>query len=376
VASAVPQVGNQICARCIMDRSDPNITFDAQGVCNHCRRASELLARVRPSDVEAEAQLHQAAARIRRAGRANTYDCVIGVSGGVDSSYTALITKRMGLRALAVHFDNGWDSELAVQNIQRIVEALDMELETYVVDWAEFRDLQRSFLKASVIDFELPTDNAIVATMLKTAREHRIPYVLMGTNIATEHGIPAAWTWLKTDWTNIKAIQRAYGTMPLRSFPHVTTLDWGRVRVLGLGLKVLRPLNLINYRREAAVRELKSAVGWREYGAKHGESLITRFYQDYILPTKFGIDKRRAHLSDQIRNGEITRSAALEAIERAPYSPQELERESAYVLKKLGFAEGEFQAIMEDSPRPHTDFASDQWWAGILRKLVYPIGRI
>src|SRR5207249_3790207 len=162
---------------------------------------------------------------------------------------------------------------------------------------------------------ELPSDNAIVATMLRTARDHGVPYVLMGANVATEHGIPSAWTWLKTDWTNIRAIQRAYGTMPLRSFPHVTTLEWGLVRVLGLGLKVIRPLNLINYRRDVAVKELKSAVGWREYGAKHGESLITRFYQDYILPTKFGVDKRRAHLSDQVRNGEITRAAALEAIE-------------------------------------------------------------
>jgi hypothetical protein len=198
----------------------------------------------------------------------------------------------------------------------------------------------------------------------------------MGANIATEHGLPAAWTWLKTDWTNIKAIQRAYGTLPLRSFPHVTTLEWGFIRVLGLGLTVLRPLNLINYRREVAVHELKNAVGWREYGAKHAESLITRFYQNYILPTKFGVDKRRAHLSDQIRNGEMTRAAALEAIEEPPYLAGELDRERQYVLKKLGLGESEFQSIMEAPPRPHTDFASDEWWAGPLRKVARPIRRI
>src|SRR2546421_12479355 len=234
VVSPMPQVATQICARCLMDRSDPNIDFDPEGVCSHCQSAATLLPRVRPSDQEADEHLQKASAAIRTAGRDKAYDCVVGISGGVDSSYTALIAKRMGLRTLLVHFDNGWDSELAVENIQRIVEALQMELMTYVVDWAEFRDLQRAFLKASVLDLELPSDNAIVATMLKTARDQRVPYVLMGANIATEHGLPAAWTWLKTDWTNIRAIQRAYGTLPLRTFPHVTTFEWGLIRVLGI----------------------------------------------------------------------------------------------------------------------------------------------
>lgn len=365
-----------ICSRCIMDQSDPDITFDEAGVCNHCRQADRWLARVRPSRAESEQLLRQMSARIKRAGAGRPYDCVIGLSGGVDSSYTALIASRLGLRALGVHFDNGWDSELAAENIQRVVEALEMELMTLVVDWEEFRDLQRSFLKASVIDFELPSDHAILATMLNSARRERVPYVLMGTNVATEHGLPAAWTWLKLDWTNIKAIHRQFGSVPLSTFPHIGTLRWGLIRVLGLGLKIVRPLNLIDYKRDVATAELIAELGWREYGGKHHESLITKFYQGYILPVKFGVDKRRNHLSDQVRNGEMTREAALSAIEQPIYEPADLQRERAYVLKKLGFSAQEFDEIMGAAPRPHTDYPSDYWWASRLRSLVRPIGRL
>jgi N-acetyl sugar amidotransferase len=335
-----------------------------------------MLDRVRPSPAQAEKQMRQLADRVKHAGRGRAYDCVVGLSGGVDSSFTALLAHRYGLRTLAVHFDNGWNSELAVENIQRIVEALDLDLETYVVDWAEFRDLQRAFLRASVIDFELPTDNAILATMLRAARQHGVKFVFMGTNIATEHGLPSAWTWLKLDWTNIKAIHKAYGSVPLKTFPHAGTIEWGMVRVLGMGMIVARPLNLIDYRREEAAGQLKDELGWREYGGKHHESLITKFYQGYILPTKFGVDKRRSHLSDQIRNGEISREAALAEVARPAYQPDELSRERDYVLKKLGFTSEEFGAIMATPPRPHTDFASDQWWAGPLRSLVWPIRRL
>lgn len=359
-----------------MDRSDPAISFDGAGVCNHCRQAQHWLAQVHPTAEQSARQLTELSNRIKRAGGGGSHDCVIGLSGGVDSSYTALLAHRYGLRSLGVHFDNGWNSELAVENIQRLVESLDMELVTYVVDWPEFKDLQRSFLKASVVDFELPTDHAILATMLNVARERRIHYVLMGTNVATEHGLPPAWTWLKLDWTNIKGIHAAHGSVPLRTFPHVGTLRWGLIRVLGAGLKVARPLNLIDYRREAAAAELSSEVGWREYGGKYHESLITKFYQGYLLPTKFGIDKRRVHLSDQIRNGEISRESALAAISEPAYMPNELVRERGYVLKKLGFSPDEFDEIMRTPPRPHDDYPSDHWWASKLRALVRPIGRL
>lgn len=381
--STTPAAGGKLqphakrtCIRCVMDTSDPTISFDAAGVCNHCLTAERLLPKVQPSADRSRQQLEALASRIRRAGKGREYDCVIGLSGGVDSSYTAHLAHRLRLRPLAVHFDNGWDSELAVENIQRIVEACGFDLMTYVIDWREFRDLQRAFLKASVIDIELLTDHAIFAATLGIARQHTIRYVLSGTNVATEHGVPGAWTWPKQDWTNIRAIHAVYGTVPLRSFPHLTTAQWALIRLLRRSIRVVRPLNLIRYRRDVAVEALTREFGWRDYGGKHHESLFTKFYQGYILPTKFGVDKRRAHLSDRIRNGEITRSDALEAIDHPPYAPEELAADRTYVIKKLGFSEAEFEAIMKAPPRSHAQFASDRWWAGTIRAVYRPLRRL
>jgi N-acetyl sugar amidotransferase len=359
-----------------MDTSDPDIRFDAAGVCNHCLTADRILPAVQPSPEESERKLEALAARIRQAGEGREYDSVIGLSGGVDSSYTAVLAHRLGLRPLTVHFDNGWDSELAVDNIQRIIEACGFDLMTYVIDWEEFRDLQRAFLKASVIDIELLTDHAIFAAMLKLARGHGIRYVLSGGNLATEHGLPRAWMWNKQDWTNIRAIHRAYGSVPLRSFPHLTSAQWLLIRLLRRDLEVVQPLNLVRYRRDEAAATLEAEFGWREYGGKHHESLFTKFYQGYILPTKFGVDKRRAHLSDRIRNGEMTRDEALAIIETPPYTKEELTRERDYVLKKLGFSDEEFAEIIRTPPRSHASFASDRRLMDLLRTLNRPIRRL
>jgi N-acetyl sugar amidotransferase len=359
-----------------MDGSDPDLDLDREGRCRYCRRADEVLPHVHPSPEHAERQLRDMERRIRAAGEGQEYDCVIGLSGGVDSSYTAYIAHQRGLRALAVHFDNGWDSELAVDNIRRVVERTGFDLITYVINWAEFRDLQRSFLKASVIDIELLTDHAIFAAMLGLAKERRIKYVLSGNNVATEHGLPIAWVWNKQDWTNIRAIHAAYGRVPLTSFPHLTSAEWLRIRLFRRGLRVIEPLNLIWYRRDLAAATLASEAGWREYGGKHHESLFTKFYQGFILPTKFGVDKRRAHLSDRIRNGELTRQQALDALQRPMYEANELVRERDFVLKKLGFTDAEFDEIMAMPPRPHASFASDRWWMDLARAVYRPIRRL
>jgi hypothetical protein len=265
---------------------------------------------------------------------------------------------------LAVHFDNGWNSELAVENIQRIVEHCGFDLYTYVIDWREFRDLQRAFLLASVVDIELLTDNAIVAATLRLARQNDIRYLLSGWNVATEHGMPASWTWHKFDWTNIKAIHATYGSVPLKTFPHISTVQW---RLAGLGRRSVQTvplLNYVNYRRDEAAAALASEFGWREYGGKHHESTFTKFYQGAILPRKFGIDKRLVHLSDRIRNGELTREQALATIAEPLYSSEELRVESDYVRKKLGFDETEWETIMNAPPRSHREFASDRRYAG------------
>jgi N-acetyl sugar amidotransferase len=347
-----------------MDTSDPDITFDGNGICSHCRRAEQVLPTVRWSPAASERALAETAAKIKEAGRDHEYDCVIGLSGGVDSSYAAYVAHQLGLRPLAVHFDNGWNSELAVENIQRVVEGCGLDLHTYVINWREFRDLQRAFLRASVLDIELLTDNAIVAATVQLARENRIKYLLSGWNLATEHGLPAAWAWHKFDWTNIKAIHAAYGSVPLKTFPHISTVEWRWMRMTGRGVETIQLLNLVNYRRDEAAATLASEFGWREYGGKHHESGFTKFYQGAILPRKFGIDKRRAHLSDRIRNGELTRDSALESLATPIYSPDELRAESEYVRKKLGFEPAEWEAIMSAPPRSHRDFASDRRFAG------------
>jgi N-acetyl sugar amidotransferase len=355
----------RVCNRCVMDESDPEITFDSAGICSHCHAADLLLPGVRWTPEASDRALRLLASEIRRHVAPSGYDSVIGLSGGVDSSYTALQAKRMGLNPLAVHFDNGWNSELAVENIQRIVEACGFDLETYVINWREFRDLQRAFLQASVVDIELLTDHAIFAALTHLARQRRVKYLLSGDNIATEHGLPLSWVWNKQDWRNIQAIHAAFGSIPLKTFPHLSTARWLALR-LTRQIRLVRPLNLINYRRDRAIQELRTEFGWRDYGGKHHESTFTRFYQGSILPTKFGIDKRRVHLSDQIRNGELTREMALLELSEPVYSPDELRMDSEFVRKKLGFDSAEWDAVLAASPRPHSDFPSEERLARVV----------
>jgi N-acetyl sugar amidotransferase len=356
-----------------MDTSDLEISFDPEGVCGHCRDGEKLLARVQWTPEASERALAELTARIRaRAGP--DYDSIIGLSGGVDSSYAAYLAKQMGLRPLAVHFDNGWNNELAVENIQRVVEGCGFDLETYVIHWQEFRDLQRAFLKAGVVDIEMITDHAILAALVSLADRNRIHFLLTGNNIATEHGMPKAWVWNKQDWTNIKAIHARFGTVPLRTFPHLTRRRWLAIRGLRRGLEFVDPLNLVRYRRDAAAATLAREFGWRDYGGKHHESLFTRFYQCQILPVKFGIDKRRAHLSDRIRNGELTRDQAFEALAKPFYdSPADAASEREYVLKKLGFTAAEFDAILAAPPTPHNAFATDRRFFEAVQLAYRPI---
>jgi N-acetyl sugar amidotransferase len=361
-----------ICTRCVMDASAPDIRFGPDGVCTYCRAGDRILQEL-PAEAEGETRLLPVIERAKALGAGREYDVIVGVSGGVDSSYASLLASRHGLRALAVHFDNGWNSELAVENIQRVVEASGFDLMTYVIDWPEFRDLQRAFLKASVIDIEMITDHAITAALVRLADENRIPLILSGTNKATEHGMPPAWTWNKEDWTNIRAIHARFGTVPLRSYPHLTRRRWLAIRGLRRGLRVIDILNHVHYRRDRAAESLARDVGWREYGGKHHESVFTRFYQSWILPTKFGVDKRRVHLSARIRNGEISRDESLAELERPLYTAESLAIEREFVLKKLGFSDAEFDQIMVTPPRSHASFASDRHLVAALRVMYTPM---
>lgn len=342
-----------------MDSSAQEIRFDARGVCNYCLEFDKNIAAYRPSDAEAKRRLEVMRVDVRRRAKKAKYDCVLGVSGGVDSSYVAFLAWKLGLKCLAVHFDNGWNTEISVGNIKGIVEKTGFELFTYVIDWPEFRNLQRAFLKASVIDIELITDHAIFAAMHRLAREKQIKTILSGTNFATEHGMPDGWSWYKQDLKNLRAINRQFGELPIEKLPTISSLTWQLMMRCGIGPKFVEPLNLISYKRRDAMEILKAEFGWRDYGGKHYESIFTKFYQAYILPQKFGIDKRRVHFSALIRNGEMTREQAIQELTHKIYEVKEQKDEQAYVLKKLGFTEQEFQEIMSSPIKNHDEYESE-----------------
>ncbi len=345
----------QICTRCIMDTSEPEIVFDEQGICNHCSAAIKRMGSQLLPPKEREQALNDLVARIKEEGRGKEYDCIIGISGGVDSTTTAYWVAKLGLRPLAVHFDNGWDSELAVDNIKRTLVSLGIELYTHVVDWEVFRDLQLSFLKASVANCEIPTDHGITALLFGTAAQQKVRFILSGSNLATEAIMPITWGHYNQDLRHIVAVHRKFGngrleTMPTISLPNY--LNYVFIRKM----RQIPFLNYIDYNKDQAKEMLAREIGWRDYGGKHYESVWTRFFQGYYLPTKFGFDKRRAHLSTMICSRGITREQALAEMEKPPYDADLLREDMRFVLKKFGLTQQEFDAIMQAPPRRHTDY--------------------
>ena len=349
----------RICLRCIMDTSDPDIDFDADGNCNHCSGALQRFKEQLLPSRERQAALDDLVAKIRNEGRGREYDCIIGVSGGVDSTTVALNVSKLGLRALAVHLDNGWDSELAVDNIGRTLTELNTDLYTYVLDWEEFRDLQLAFIKASVANAEAPTDHAISALLFKTARKHGTRFILSGSNLVTEAIMPLAWGHYNQDLRQLKALHQRFGTVPIKTMPTIGLHQY-LYYVLGRRIRQIPFLNFIEYDKEEWKRELSTSIGWRDYGGKHYESVWTRFFQGYYLPTKFGYDKRRAHLSTLICSGQVSREEALEKMKEPPYRDPSLLREDAmYVLKKFGLTQDEFDALIAAPPKKATDYPNN-----------------
>jgi len=358
--------GYQMCARCILDTNDdPGIVFDASGVCSHCLTYDLFAQRRLPGERRGE-KLSALLDKIRARGRGKEYDCVVGVSGGVDSTYVAYLAKEFGLRALAVHCDNGWNSELAVKNIENIVKRLDFDLFTYVIDWEEFKDLQMAYLRASVVDIEAVTDHAIVASLYQVAAKHAIKYILSGENVVTEGLLPPSWVHKKDDLINIKAIHRRFGSMAMKTFPTKGLLK-GIYYRNALGIRYVPILDYVDYIKEEAKQIITSELGWRDYGGKYHESIFTRFYQSYILPVKFNIDKRKSHLSTLICSGQLTREEALEKINADIIDHDTLMLDKEYVIKKFGLTPELFESIMSLPVRKHTDYPS------ILR--VYTVAR-
>ncbi|WP_307118330.1 N-acetyl sugar amidotransferase [Sphingomonas kyeonggiensis] len=372
----------QTCSRCIMDTTAPDIEFDEQGICNYCTAFLEKKAKHLPLDEEDRLRrLGALVDMVKEAGKGKKYDCIVGLSGGVDSSWSLVQAVRLGLRPLAVHMDSGWNSELAQNNIANLVRGLKVDLYTHVIDWPEIRGLMEAFFASDVIDVEVLYDNAMLAVNYQQAAKHGLKYILAGTNIATEGvDIPSTWNWHKADKRNIVGISKRFKGPKLKTFPSISTLDM--VRYIGVQkIKWVSFLDYLDYRKSDALEVLKRDFGYKPYAYKHYESVFTRFYQGYLQPYKFGVDKRKPHLSSLIMTGEMTRDEALERAGGIAYpSEKDMEADRLYFIKKMGWSEEKFRDYMSRPEKPHTDYPSEaaffQKLLALYRRMNLRVGRI
>lgn len=362
------------CSRCVLDTVGPHpIDFDDAGVCNYCHASDYAVAKWAIPPEDQKIRFEQAIGAIKASGAGRAYDCILGLSGGVDSSYVAYLAMKNGLRPLIVHLDNSWNSELAVKNIENIINRTGFEYFNYVIDWEEFKDVQLAYLKASVIDIEVVTDQAIFAMLHIKAHELGIKYILFGDNPKSERTMPSGWNYQKNDLANMRAIHRRYGRKKLRSYPlmGLYDLDWYR-KVAGISY-----VSLLHY-IDVPIPEMKATLerefGWRDYLWKHCESVFTQFYQGYILPKKFGVDKRKAHITDEVLFDAITRDEAIRRLEEPYYTDEQLREDYDFVTRKFGLTPQEFEEIMALPPVPHSDFPQDR--KGFIWALRIKLGRI
>lgn len=360
----------QICSVSIMDNvSDPDIIFDENGICNYYYEYQKK-AKQRLYNTEKDSnKLVELVNKIKKEGTGKEYDCLIGISGGVDSTYVAYKVKELGLRPLAIHFDNGWNSELAIKNIENTLKKLEIDLVTYVIDWEEFKSLQIAFLKASTPDGEIPTDHAIFSLLFKIASEHDIKFILNGNNFATEFVLPKTWSYGHIDWKYIHYINKKFGTTKLKQYPYLTIWRYFYYTLVKK-IKIISILNYMDYDKSRAMKLLKEKLDWTYYGGKHYESVYTRFYQGFVLPEKFKIDKRKGHLSSLIFSGQISREDALKEIAKPTYPEGLLQEDFNFVLKKFGFTKEEFNAILALPNKTYRDYPNQSKVLDTLRKIL------
>ena len=350
----------QQCSISVMDTiADPYISFDQNGVCNYYYEYLNQIKNLETLKKSSAGNLQEVLAKIKGKRATGKYDCILGLSGGVDSSYLAYFAKSVGLNPLLVHFDYGWNSELAVGNIENIVAKLDLDLYTYVMDWNEFRDLQRSYFQSSVMDLDVPADHMIFGALYKVADELKIKFILSGKNVVTESVLPKSWNYEKFDLRNLKNIQKRHGSLPLKELPALGAWQYSVYTSLK-NIQTIQLLDLVDYNKKNAKEILVQELGWRDYGGKHYESVFTRFYQGYILPYKFNIDKRKAHLSNLIFSGQLTKAGATSELGEEMYSPALMQQDKEFVAKKLGFSDSEFSAILDQQNVSHSAYGSDK----------------
>ena len=334
---------NKVCVRCVMDSSDPDISFDSKGVCNHCRRFDiETKNNWFPNEKGIKI-LEEKFEKIRSKG--NKYDCILGLSGGVDSSYLAIVLKRFNLKVLAVHVDAGWNSELAVSNIETIVKHCNFDLYTEVIEWSDMRNLQLAFLESGTANQDIPQDHIFFSVLYRKALEFNCKVFLSGGNIATEFVFPESWNHHAMDSIFLNDIYKKHGKHKLKSYKTINFFDFN-IKYRLMGFKQIRPLNFIPYNTTLAIKELEK-MGWRYYGYKHGESFFTRFFQNYFLIERFGYDKRKPHLSSRILSGEISRDEAIKLLQKKLYKPQELKNDIKYFCNKMNISNEDFNRYLK-----------------------------
>lgn len=343
-----------------MDTSDSSIAFDERGCCDYC---NNYYANILPNWLaggRGEQELERQAAAIRRAGAGRSHDCILGISGGVDSSYLAYVAKeKLGLRPLLFHVDAGWNSQQAVNNIEKMVDALGFDLHTEVVDWLEMKDLQLAFFKAQVPHLDTPQDHAFIAALYNFAAKHKFKYILNGGNYSTECvREPLEWHYHASDLRQLLDIHRRFGTRPLKTFPLANIFKYKLYYRYINGVRVLRPLNYVPYIQGEAMQFLADNFGWQRYEHKHYESRFTRFYEGYWLPTKFGYDKRRAHFSSLILTKQMTRQEALDRLAKPAYDEATIEQDFEYVATKLDLTVAELQSLLHGKKKSYRDYKS------------------
>lgn len=348
----------QICTNCVMDTSDQAITFNADGVCDHCTDFHENVLPSWETGEEGSRKLREMVEQIRASGKGKQFDCILGLSGGLDSSYMLhLIVTEYGLRPLVFHVDGGWNTDLAVNNIQMLVEKLGLDLYTEVINWEDMRDFQLAFFKSGVSHLDIPQDHAFIATLYHFANKHNIKYIMNGGNISTECvRNPLEWLYYGTDMAQINDIRRQFCTRPLKNYPFSPVL-FHKVYLRYLkGVKVVKPLNNMPYTRELAIDTLSEKYGWRAYPQKHFESRFTKFCEGYWLPTRFGYDTRRVQYSSLILTGQMKREDALAKLERPAYDPDTIDDEFEYIANKLRIPVAELRHYHEMPLKSYRDY--------------------
>lgn len=366
----------KICVRCVMDTSDPEIIFDNEGVCNHCNNFLERSKKEWFPDESGYKKLITLCEKIKREGQKKEYDCILGLSGGVDSSYLAIKIHELGLRPLVVHIDAGWNSELAVANIERVVNYCGYDLYTHVVDWEEIRDLQLAYLRSGVANQDVPQDHIFFATLYHLSIKKNIRYILSGGNIATEAIFPEAWHASAMDSINLKAIHKRFGSGKLKNYKTISFFNCYILYPFFYKMRTIRPLNFMPYVKHEALVELEKKIGYKAYPRKHGESLFTKFFQNYYLPSKFGYDKRLPHFSSLIVSGQMSRDDALSKLQEPLYDFQELESDLTYFCKKMQITRDYFNELMDAPPHHYSDFANWDWRYKLLKNIQKFIERL